>query len=39
MMIPSKLLEYIRLAASVYGAGYIFIDHVQRLSYPIQLRC
>ena len=30
---PLKLLEYIRLAASVYGAGYIFIDHVQRLAY------
>jgi len=30
---PMKLLEYVRLAASVYGAGYIFIDHVQRLAY------
>jgi replicative DNA helicase len=30
---PLKLLQYIRLAASVYGAGYIFIDHVQRLAY------
>ena len=30
---PLKLLEYIRLAATVYGAGYIFIDHVQRLAY------
>ena len=30
---PLKLLEYIRLSASVYGAGYIFIDHVQRLAY------
>lgn len=30
---PLKLLEYVRLAASVYGAGYIFIDHVQRLAY------
>jgi replicative DNA helicase len=28
-----KLLEYVRLASSVYGAGYIFIDHVQRLAY------
>jgi replicative DNA helicase len=28
-----KLLEYIRLAASVYYAGFIFIDHVQRLAY------
>ena len=30
---PMKLLEYVRLAASVYGAGFIFIDHVQRLAY------
>lgn len=30
---PMKLLEYVRLAASVYGAGYLFIDHVQRLAY------
>lgn len=30
---PLKLLEYIRLAASVYGADFIFIDHVQRLAY------
>jgi len=30
---PMKLLEYVRLASSVYGAGYIFIDHVQRLAY------
>ena len=30
---PMKILEYVRLAASVYGAGYIFIDHVQRLAY------
>lgn len=30
---PMKLLEYIRLAATVYGAGYVFIDHVQRLAY------
>ena len=30
---PLKLLEYKRLSASVYGAGYIFIDHVQRLDY------
>ena len=30
---PLKLLEYIRLSASVYGAGFIFIDHVQRLAY------
>jgi len=30
---PLKLLDYIRLAATVYGAGFIFIDHVQRLAY------
>ena len=30
---PLKLLEYVRLAASVYGASYIFVDHVQRLAY------
>lgn len=30
---PMKLLDYVRLAASVYGAGFIFIDHVQRLAY------
>ncbi len=30
---PMKLLEYVRLAASVYGAGFVFIDHVQRLAY------
>ena len=30
---PLKLLDYVRLAVTVYGAGYIFIDHVQRLAY------
>lgn len=30
---PMKVLEYVRLAATVYGAGFIFIDHVQRLAY------
>jgi len=30
---PMKVLEYVRLAASVYGAEYVFIDHVQRLAY------
>ena len=30
---PMKLLDYVRLAATVYGAGFIFIDHVQRLAY------
>lgn len=33
---PMKLLEYTRLAATVYGVGYIFIDHVQRLAYLSQ---
>jgi KaiC/GvpD/RAD55 family RecA-like ATPase len=30
---PMKVLDYVRLAATVYGAGFIFIDHVQRLAY------
>jgi len=30
---PLKLLDYVRLAVTVYGAGYIFIDDVQRLAY------
>ena len=30
---PMKLLDYVRLAATVYGASFIFIDHVQRLAY------
>lgn len=30
---PMKVLDYIRLAAAVYGAEYIFIDHIQRLAY------
>lgn len=30
---PMKLLDYVRLSATVYGAEYIFIDHVQRLAY------
>jgi twinkle protein len=30
---PMKVLEYVRLAAAVYGADFIFIDHVQRLAY------
>jgi replicative DNA helicase len=33
---PLKLLEYTRLAATVYGAEYIFVDHVQRLAYLSQ---
>jgi twinkle protein len=30
---PMKLLDYIRLAATAYGADFVFIDHVQRLAY------
>ena len=30
---PLKLLDYVRLSATVYGAGFVFIDHVQRLAY------
>jgi replicative DNA helicase len=30
---PLEVLEYCRLAAGVYGADYIFVDHVQRLAY------
>jgi replicative DNA helicase len=30
---PLKLLDYVRLASTVYGAEFIFIDHVQRLAY------
>lgn len=30
---PMKILEYVRLAAAVYGADYIFVDHIQRLAY------
>ena len=30
---PMQLLDYVRLAATVYGAEFIFIDHVQRLAY------
>ena len=30
---PMEVLEYCRLAAGVYGANYIFVDHVQRLAY------
>ena len=33
---PLKLLDYTRLAASVYGADFIFVDHVQRLAYLSQ---
>lgn len=33
---PMKILEYIRLAATVYGAKFIFVDHIQRLAYLSQ---
>ena len=33
---PMKLLDYVRLAATVYGVEYVFIDHVQRLAYLSQ---
>ena len=33
---PMKLLDYVRMAATVYGVDYVFIDHVQRLAYLSQ---
>jgi KaiC/GvpD/RAD55 family RecA-like ATPase len=33
---PMSLLDHIRTAATVYGADFIFIDHVQRLAYLSQ---
>ena len=33
---PMQLLDYVRLASTVYGAEFIFIDHVQRLAYLSQ---
>ena len=30
---PLKLLDHTRTAATVFGADYIFVDHVQRLAY------
>jgi replicative DNA helicase len=30
---PIKIVEYVRLAAGVYGADFVFVDHVQRLVY------
>lgn len=30
---PEAILDYVRTAATVYGAEYIFVDHVQRLAY------
>lgn len=34
---PLDILEYVRLAATVYGAEYIFVDHIQRLAYLLGL--
>ena len=33
---PLKLIDYVRMAATVYGVDYVFIDHVQRLAYLSQ---
>ena len=33
---PMKVLDYVRMAATVYGVDYVFIDHVQRLAYLSQ---
>jgi replicative DNA helicase len=33
---PMKVLDYVRMAAVVYGVDYVFIDHVQRLAYLSQ---
>jgi len=33
---PMKIIDYVRLAATVYGVDYVFIDHVQRLAYLSQ---
>lgn len=30
---PTQIIDYCRLAAGVYGAEFIFIDHIQRLVY------
>lgn len=30
---PLKIIDYVRLACSVYGADFVFVDHVQRLTY------
>ncbi len=32
-MTRSKLLDHTRTAATVFGADYVFVDHVQRLAY------
>ena len=33
---PLKIIDYVRMAATVYGVDYVFIDHVQRLAYLSQ---
>ena len=33
---PLQLLDYVRMAATIYGAEFVFIDHVQRLAYLSQ---
>lgn len=30
---PLLILDYVRMAATVYGADFIFVDHIQRLAY------
>lgn len=30
---PMEVVNYIRLAAGVYGCDYVFVDHIQRLAY------
>ena len=30
---PTKIIDYCRLACGVYGAEFVFVDHVQRLTY------
>lgn len=30
---PLQIIEYCSLAARIYGADYVFVDHVQRLTY------
>ena len=36
---PLKLLDHTRTAATVFGADYIFVDHVQRLAYLSSTGC
>lgn len=30
---PLQIIEYVSLAARIYGADFVFVDHVQRLTY------